>query len=185
MLQILSATTDNNSSTNEIVNTVNQLFPSIPVLIATLIAFIFVFLLLTKLLYKPIKKYMAARQKYIQDNIDASLKNHHESLQQLESANNNLNLAKQNANDIITKAKLEAEQIGKSYIAKSQADAKQLIENAKSDIALQQKKFETNIKQKIIDNSVALTKKILEQEITPEYEQKLIAKFESELKKSN
>lgn len=71
-------------------NLFEGLFPSIPLMIATIIAFMIVCGLIFYLVYKPIKKLMKERAAFIQNNIDASIKQKEESILKLNDANQSL-----------------------------------------------------------------------------------------------
>ncbi|PAK21248.1 ATP synthase F0 subunit B [Mycoplasmopsis agassizii] len=185
LLQTISTRSDTGQ---EIRATFERLFPSVPLLIATLIAFILSFLLITYLIYKPVKKFVAERQKYIQENIDSVEVNKRESEHLLTSAHDSLSEARVQAQNIISKAKIEAEKISYVEIDRAKQEAKQIIEDAHLDEKRQKEKFEENAQKQILDISLALSKKVIAKEISKDVEAQLINEIDkslAELKENN
>lgn len=143
----------------------DALMPSIYIMLATLGALVILIIILTKFLYKPIKKMVEDRQKFIQKNIDDSveikdkmIQSHKESIQELEQA-------KITANEIISKSKTEAENIKSSYISEAKKEAKRIIDLANSDIARSKTILEQESRNEIIDIAVKISEKIIEKEV--------------------
>ncbi|WP_426461587.1 F0F1 ATP synthase subunit B [Mycoplasma hafezii] len=154
-----------------------QIFPSWPIMIATIIAFIILFVVLWKLLYNPVKKMIKERQEFIQQNIDDSIKQKEESVEKLEEANLNLINARKQADIIITKAKIRAEKVSNLYTQKAKAQSKRLLEETQIDIDLQKQEFEANSKKYVVQVATELADKILKREISAETQNEIIDRF--------
>ncbi|WLP85875.1 F0F1 ATP synthase subunit B [Mycoplasma seminis] len=155
----------------------SNLFPSLPMVIATLLAFAVVFVILTWLLYKPVKKMMKRRADYIQSNIDDAVKQKELSYQAKNEANEKLQDAHKQADSIITKAKIKASEVSRSYTEKAKAESKRLLEETSQDIASQKREFDANAKKYIVTVATELAEKILKREITPETQTEIIDQF--------
>ncbi|MFU2193159.1 F0F1 ATP synthase subunit B [Mycoplasma sp. 4079] len=155
----------------------NGLFPSVPMMIATIIAFLIVFLLLTYLLYKPVKKMMKNRTNFIQENINSAIKQKEDSLEVLNDANEKLKEAHKQADSIVNKAKIKAGEVSKTYIDKAKAESYRLLEETNQDIALQKKEFDANAKKYVIQVATELAEKILRKEISPETQDEIIKNY--------
>ena len=158
-------------------NKFEALFPSIFTIIATLLSLTIIIFVLTKFLYHPIKKMHDERRKYIQDNIDVAEKeNKHASLDR-EKANKELILARLKANEIIEKAKSEAFEVRETKIDFAKKEAQKVIDDANKKIKSQQMKFEEESKKIIVDIALSAAKKIIEKEIDPKTNKKIIEDF--------
>ncbi|WP_245579615.1 F0F1 ATP synthase subunit B [Mycoplasma leonicaptivi] len=169
------------TNTVSIETTLNEkivgLFPSIPIIIATIIAFIIVFITLYFLVHKPVKKLIKARQDFIQNNIDDSIKQKEESILKLNQVNETLKNAHIQADNIITSAKIKAEKVSEHQIELSKKEAKRMLEETSIDIQTQQRQFQHNSKKYVVEVATDLAKKILKREITPETQKDLIDQY--------
>ena len=102
--------------TDSIGEKVNQLMPSLYIMIATLGSFVVLLLILTKLLYKPVKKMVKNRQDFIQKNIDDSINAKQNAINLEQEARDRLVDSKLMALEIINKSKLDAEVLKHQYI---------------------------------------------------------------------
>ncbi|UUD37292.1 ATP synthase F0, B subunit [Mycoplasmopsis californica] len=157
--------------------TFKKLFPNIPLLIATIIAFIIVFGFLTYFFYKPVKKMLERRNKFIQKNIDDSIRNKKLALESSDEAQERLMNAKITAAEIIDKAKFEAEKVIIEYTTRANKEAELIKSHAEIDIKNEKEKFEKESRQAIIDVAFEIANKIVKKEIKPENEQKLIEDY--------
>ncbi|UUM20042.1 MULTISPECIES: ATP synthase F0 subunit B [unclassified Mycoplasma] len=153
------------------------IFPSIPLMIATIIAFIAISIIIYVFLRKPLQEMLKKRKEFIQSNIDESIKFKEDMIEKLNQANENLENSNKQAEVIINRAKLKAEQIVVTYIAKAKNDSKQLIEEAHLDITKQQKEFEQNSREIVAQTAKQLAEKILQKEISQSTQEEIIEAF--------
>ncbi|SJZ42954.1 F0F1 ATP synthase subunit B [Mycoplasmopsis verecunda] len=165
------------SAKDGITDKFSNLVPSVPMMIATILAFAIVFAILTWLLYKPVKKMMKKRADFVQGNIDDSIKEKELSQKAKLEANDKLQDAHKQADIIITKAKIKASEVSRSYTEKAKAESKRLLEETSQDIASQKRQFDSNAKQYIVTVATDLAEKILKREITPETQTEIIDQF--------
>lgn len=164
-------------SNTEILNLFKKLFPNIPLLIATIIAFTIVFITLTYFFYKPVKRMLKARHDLIQKNIDDSIENKKLANASLSDAQNSLVKAKIRAAEIVNKAKFEAEKVVIEYTNRATREAELIKANAEQEIINDKKRFEEESKHAIIDVAFEIANKIVKKKIQPEKEKKLIEEF--------
>ncbi|QKT05514.1 F0F1 ATP synthase subunit B [Mycoplasma sp. OR1901] len=153
------------------------IFPSIPLMIATILAFVIVFAALWFFLYKPVKKMMQDRHNFIQSNIDDSISKKEESIKTLNEANVQLKNAHVQADNILTKAKLKAEKVAEFYKNQATIKSKRLLDETRLDISTQQKEFDENSKKYIVEIATQLSEKILKREISKDTQDKIIDQF--------
>ncbi|QJB71381.1 F0F1 ATP synthase subunit B [Mycoplasma sp. 1654_15] len=150
------------------------LFPNPWIMLATVLSFAILFLILSKFLYKPLKKNIEKRRKFLQDNIDATIENKEKSLQLVEEKNKELLEAKLARQEIIAKAKIQAANIATTYTNNAKAESKRIVEEGKFYVLQLKQKAEQETKKEIISTATVLASKILEKNITYQDEQELI-----------
>ncbi|OAB48913.1 ATP synthase F0 subunit B [Mycoplasmopsis gallinarum] len=154
-----------------------KLFPSWPIVVATLIAISLAGVILYFLFYKKLKASIQARKDYIQNNINNSQKLVKDAQTQLDMANQKLISAQTESRAIIKKAKEKAGNILVEYTDKAKSDANRLLEEAKFDISVQQKKLLEESKNEIAKAATALSKKILNDKARISDEETIIKEF--------
>lgn len=162
---------------SEIFKKIQSMFPSWPMMVATLISLMLVIIFLTFLLYKPIKKALKERHDLIQSNIDQSNENRKISLEKLELANEQLKDAHKNADDIINDAKIKAEHVMNDYLSKAKTDAKKYIIDAELDIDNKRHALEKEANKYVVETAIELSRKIIQKEISKKTEEEIIDNF--------
>ncbi len=145
-----------------------------PYFVASLITLAFLTVIITFLVYKPIKKMVKARQKFIQNNIDDSIKAKEDALKVREENDKKIIEATQQATTIINNARSESERIVNSGQAMAKKKAEMMIEQTQILINKKQAEFEKLQKKIIMENAVELAKKIIAREIKDEDNLKMI-----------
>lgn len=161
----------------DLAETFQKLFPNLPLMIATIIAFIIVIFFLTFFFYKPVRRMVKNRQDFIQKNIDDSIENKQKSLNSFNEAQDSLVQAKIKASEIVSKAKFEAEKVVIEYTNRANNEAERIMKNAEQEIKNDKKRFEEDSHQAIIDVAFELANKLVEKEISPDKEKKLIEEY--------
>lgn len=156
---------------------VNQLMPSLPMMLSTIGALIFLILVLHLMLYKPISKMVKNRKNFIQKNIDDAIGARDEATQLSEKAFLELSKAREMANEIINRAKKEAEITKIEYIDKAKKEAKRLLGETNLDIQNLRQKFEDSKKEQIIDAAIIISEKIIEDKIKNQDMDKYYSEF--------
>ncbi|WP_051521797.1 ATP synthase F0 subunit B [Mycoplasmopsis gallinarum] len=182
-LEILYNTSEKQTSSNSdalgssLYEKFMKLFPSWPIVVATLIAISLAGVILYFLFYKKLKASIQARKDYIQNNINNSQKLVKDAQAQLDMANQKLISAQTESRAIIKKAKEKAGNILVEYTDKAKSDANRLLEEAKFDISVQQKKLLEESKNEIAKAATALSKKILNDKARISDEETIIKEF--------
>lgn len=162
-----------------------KLFPSWPMMVATLISLVFVVLILWYLAYKPVKKAIKARQDYIQSNIDQAKELNKQSEIKLQQANQRLSDAQKEADQIVQDSRKESNKILFSYITLARNNSKRLLEEARNDVLKQKEEFLIQSKNEIANVASELSKKILQKSVNKNIEQEIIDNFLTNESKPN
>lgn len=137
------------------------IFPSWPIMLATVIAFVIILIVLTKLVYKPVRKMLKNRQKFIQNNIDESEKKVNESNILYEKANIEILDARLKAEKIIKEAYILAENAKTIKVQEAKDKSKQLLKETKFYIDQQKEIFAQESKEEIVNIAGEMAKKII------------------------
>lgn len=179
-VQVLSETIEIGkvvTASDEIAKRFNNLFPSIPMMLATFITFVIVFLLLFFFLYNPVKKMIRKRQEFIQSQIDDSIKAKEDSLAKLSQAQAELIESHKQSVNIVNNAKSKAQEILASYKNKAISDANRLIEETQIDLNERKKEFDKNSRILIAETATEIAQRILKREISKSTQDEIIKDF--------
>ncbi|QZE12436.1 F0F1 ATP synthase subunit B [Mycoplasma sp. Ms02] len=176
-LVLLKAVDEPVSTASSISEKMLNIFPNLPLMIATIIAVGIMFVFLVYFLKKPTEAMIKRRKDFIQANIDASVQQKEEAIVLTNQANEKLQEAHNQAYKVINNAKVNAEKVVIAYTAKAKNDSKHLLEEAAIDIANQQRQIEESARAKITETAVLLAQKIIQKEISVSKHQEMIDEF--------
>lgn len=143
------------------------------------------FLILKKFLYNPVKRVMKERQEALDSQYEQAAAAEQTALSHQKEWEERLAAAQTDANRIIETAAQQAEHRGEQIVSEAKLKAEDIVRDAKSQAALEQKKAQAGIKKEIIDVSTLLTEKMLQREIRPEDHRTIIDSVISEIGESN
>lgn len=172
-------TTKNNSTgwDDSLSDKLNQLMPSIYIMIATLGSLCFVFLILTYFLYKPVKKMVKKRKDFIQSNINESIQAKKKAFDLESEARTKLLESKEIGNELITKAKHEAEIIKNKYIEQGKLEVERLIKEANDDIEARKRILEQQSYNEVVSIAMNISEKIIKEKITEKDTKKYLDEY--------
>ena len=165
---------NNSKISDEITKTFDNLTFNWPYFVLSLLTLTLVVLFVTFLVYKPLKKMLKARQEYIQNNINESIKAKEKALEAQESIDLKINDANIKVSNLILEAKSESEKIINDGMQKAQKQSELLLQQANILVEKKYKDFELEQKKIIIENAVELARKILKRELKDKDNKKLI-----------
>lgn len=149
--------------------------------IAIQLASTFVLFLIVKHFFgNAIKDYFAKRSAAIDSEINAAKEQNLLAKQSLEKATVNLEDSKKQAQEIVSVANETASRITEKAKENSVKETKDMIEVAKKAIEQEKVKAQSEIKQEIIDLTLASTKQILSKEINADDHQRFLDEFLTE-----
>jgi len=117
---------------------------------------------------------LKARQEFIQNNINESIKAKEKALEAQESIDLKINDANIKVSNLILEAKSESEKIINDGMQKAQKQSELLLQQANILVEKKYKDFELEQKKIIIENAVELARKILKRELKDKDNKKLI-----------
>ena len=117
---------------------------------------------------------LKARQEFIQNNINESIKAKEKALEAQESIDLKINDANIKVSNLILEAKSESEKIINDGMQKAQKQSELLLQQANILVEKKYKDFELEQKKIIIENAEELARKILKRELKDKDNKKLI-----------
>ena len=153
------------------------LFPSWPTILATLLAVSVLLIVMTKYLWKPIKKYVKNRQTFIQTNIDNSTKQQTEAISDRKKAFNELNIARVEADKIISNAKDEAKVVKKSILAEASEQTRHMLKSTQDEIVKERAKMKSESRKEIITIAFAAAEKIIGKNVNDKVNKRIIEEY--------
>ncbi len=146
-------------------------------LIFTWANLLILFLILKKILFKPIKNIIDQREKEVSDmyeNADSAQKNA-ESLEK--EYREKLNSAKEEARTIVSEAAKSAELESESIISDAKKKAELILKNADEQIETDKRRASSELKKDIASIAVSIAEKVIEKNINQEDNERLIEDF--------
>lgn len=159
------------------------LFPSLPVLIASLVSLFILVIVVSYFAYFPVKKFLAERKSYIANNIQESEKMNTDAQQSLVAANNKLANSKKEGIDIIQKYTEKANKEAKMIVTEAKEQSKKIVQDANVRIKNTEKKMRIDLNQEIVDIAIKATEKLLKENIDNDTNKKLVDDFIKKIEK--
>ena len=145
--------------------------------LVSLLNLVILFLILKKFLYKPVKNVLKSRQETIDKKYDEASDYLSEAEKTKNELEEKLSKAEETADEIINEATEVAQRRKEKIVKEAHDEADIIIRQAKNEAELEKKKAESEIKEQIIDVSLALSEKLIEREIKEKDHRELIDSF--------
>ncbi|MGX4601500.1 F0F1 ATP synthase subunit B [Faecalimicrobium sp. JNUCC 81] len=140
-----------------------------------------VFMLLKKLLFKPVLGIIEAREKDIQENLAHGERSKNEGISLKKEYEEKISSAKNEGQEIIKQATLRAEQKESEIISTAKQEAQSLKEKASKDVAQERQKVMNEIKNDISDIALLAASKVIEKDLDKSKHEELINNFIKEV----
>lgn len=140
-----------------------------------------VFMLLKKLLFKPVLGIIEAREKDIQENLAHGERTKNEGISLKKEYEEKISSAKNEGQEIIKQATLRAEQKESEIISTAKQEAQSLKEKASKDVAQERQKVMNEIKNDISDIALLAASKVIEKDLDKSKHEELINNFIKEV----
>lgn len=157
---------DSNVDQGSLAEKINSLMPSIWIMVSTLASVLLLLIVLTKFMYNPVKKMVENRRDFIRKNINDSIEAKKKAFDIENQANQKLEESKQIGDNIITKAKIEADTIKNTYIHQAKQEATRIINEAKDEVRLRKEEFEKEAYNEILSVAMVISEKMIKDKIS-------------------
>jgi len=134
--------------------------PNVGLMIWTLIAFFIALFLLQKLAFPRIGEALDKRRKAIEDSIDAAERTRIEADTLLEEYRARLREAREQAEDIIARARKAGDRVQEDAVAQARESREELMERTRRDIEAETRRALDQIRKDVADLTVIATEKL-------------------------
>lgn len=160
-----------------------NLMPNIWTIITQLLATLILFIVLKKLVWKPVKAIMEKRSVLEQERLESAERLRAENEKMNSEIQLQLQQANQKASETIKQAQLEGNKVKEALISEGKEKAQTLISEAQQTIAQQKSKMVEEMHQEIVDVAISAAEKMLQKKLDEENDREMIDNFVKEITK--
>lgn len=147
----------------------------------TLANTLLLFFVLKKFLFKPVMKIIDDRQKEIDDLYQSADTAKSQANEMRDEYQKKLEEARETGDKIISDAVTRAQSREEEIVSKANKEASAILEKAQEDIALEKKKAMGEVKDNISVIAVSIAGRVVERELTPADQSRLVDSFIDDL----
>jgi F-type H+-transporting ATPase subunit b len=155
--------------------------PGIGLMVWTLVLFGVCLYLLKKLAFPRIGEALDRRQKAIEESIDTAERTRVEADQLLAEYRERLTAARQQADEIVSRARKAGEQVEADLTTQGRARREELLEQARRDIEAETKRAIQEIRAEVADLTILATEKVTRKTLTDADQRRLVDEAVAEL----
>jgi F-type H+-transporting ATPase subunit b len=155
--------------------------PGLGLMIWTLVLFLITMWVLSKVAFPKIQEALDKRAKTIAESIDAAERQRKESDELLSEYRARLAEAREQADDIMVRARKSAETAEAEAAAAGKEKREELVEAAKRDIEAETRRSLDQIRQEVADLTVLATERVTRKSLTGEDQKRLVEEALSEV----
>ena len=155
--------------------------PNVGLMIWTLLLFVISMIVLAKLAFPRITQALDKRQHAIEESIDHAERIRHEADELLAEYRARLTEARQQADEIIARARKAAETHERETEAEAKERREKLMEQARRDIEVETRRAIQEIRREVADLTVMATEKVTRKVLSEEDQRRLVEEALSEI----
>lgn len=143
----------------------------------TLVIFAILFVVLAKFAFPPIMGYAAAREKRIQDALDAARQDREEAKRELEEQRQALMRARDEAQHVVADAQKAAERVRRDMLDKARAEQEEILTRAKSEIESERLRAIDSLRREAVDLALAAASNLMEKKMDTQEDRRVVTEF--------
>src|SRR5919201_5669708 len=155
--------------------------PNVGLMIWTLIAFGIALFLLQRLAFPRIGEALDKRRRAIEESIEAAERTRQEADMLLDEYRARLREAREQAEDIVARARKAGERLQEETIAQARESREELMERTRRDIEAETRRALEEIRKEVANLTVMATEKVTRKSLTPDDHRRLIEEALSEV----
>ena len=155
--------------------------PSVGLMVWTLFLFGVSMFILYKVAFPRIAEALDRRQKAIEDSIDTAERTRREADELLAEYRERLTAARQQADEIVARARKAGEQAEADLVVKGKERREELLEQARKDIETETRRAIQEIRAEVADLTILATEKVTRKTLTAEDQRRLVDEAVAEL----
>jgi F-type H+-transporting ATPase subunit b len=148
---------------------------------ATLVLFAIFAFVLAKFAWGPLLEAIADREKSVRDDVEGASRANAEAQTLLAQHKEMLRQAGREREEMVARAKQDAEAFKNDLMAKARTEADQVLERAKAQIEREKGQAIQELRAQVADIAVEAASKIVKSSLTPEAQKKLVSDYISSL----
>jgi len=148
--------------------------PNVGLMIWTLLLFVISMYVLAKLAFPRITEALERRQKAIDDSIDAAERTRREADELLAEYRERLHQARQQAEEIVQRARHAAEVHERDAVTEAQARREQMMEQTRREIEAETRRAIDEIRREVADLTVMATERVTRKTLTGADQRRLV-----------
>ncbi len=148
----------------------------------TIITVFLLFLVLSKLAWKPILKSLNERENLIKESLEKAENARKEAEKLIAENKINLQKAEAEAKKIVDQSKEYAEKLKAQILEESKLQAKKMIDDAQKEIERKQAEAFMKLKEQIADIAISASEKILRENLDKEKQIRIVSKYLDDLR---
>jgi F-type H+-transporting ATPase subunit b len=150
---------------------------SFPLIAAYVVNIVILFVVLRKILYKPVKKFLDEREARYLRSTEEIERRDHETQGEKAKYDAMLGEVREQTDGLIRDARQSANRKAEEILADAQRQADELIRSARKQIAEEQDAAKREMRDQLVDLAVDMASRILEREVTAEDHHRIVDKF--------
>ncbi|MBP0725065.1 F0F1 ATP synthase subunit B [Bacillus sp. RG28] len=150
-------------------------------IIFQLVIFVILLALLRKYALGPVMGIMKQREDHISNQLDSAEKNNAEAMKLVEDQKKELVAARKEAQELLEKARKQADVQRDQIVAAAKAEAENMKENAKREITREKELAIQSVQQQVASLSVLIASKVLEKEVKSEDQSAIFEQYLKEV----
>ena len=149
-----------------------------PMLIgAYLFNVIILFLILRRVLYKPVKKFLDEREARYARRAEEIERRDHDTQEQKAKYEELMGHVEEQTSAMLRDSRMVANRRAEDIIARAEAQAEEMIRQARKEIADEKRLARQEIREEIVDLAVDMAARILEREVSAEDHKRIVDRF--------
>ncbi|MGN7456767.1 F0F1 ATP synthase subunit B [Paenibacillus pasadenensis] len=146
-----------------------------------IVAFLILYWLLNRYAFKPLFSIMEQRRQMVLEQMNAAENSRKEASAEMEAQKQALAQARQEANEIIEKARITSTKQADGIVDTARAEAARLKEEAVRDIESEKNKAIASLRSEVGSLSVAIASKIVEKQIDEKSQEQIVERYLKEV----
>jgi F-type H+-transporting ATPase subunit b len=162
---------------NAAVETFNPILPATNEIIYGALAFLVLFVVLSKLALPALRATLEARQNRIRSDLEAAEQSRAEARQVLDEYRHQLAAARSEAGRILDDARRAADELRQELLAKAEAETAELRQRAQADLEATAAQVRADLQRQMADLAVSLAEKVVERSLDRSAQLELIDRY--------
>ncbi len=147
----------------------------------TLVIFLILLVILAKFAFPPILGYAEAREKRIQESLDAARREREEAERLVEEQKQALAESRQQAQDLVAEGRQAAERVRQDMLQEARREQESLLERAREEIERERERAVESLRKEAVDLALAAASKLMQTRLDADEDRRLVKEFLAEL----